>query len=60
MECEKVVPNMVDLKGKLNREYGIEFSTCPVEGHNYNGKVERKVRTVKEIMEKTIHGYRLF
>ncbi len=57
--CEKVVLNMVDIKGHLNREYGIEFDTCPVAGHNYIGKVERKIRTIRESLEKNIHGSRL-
>ena len=57
--CEKVVLNMVDIAGRLNKEYGIEFDTCPVGGHNYIGKVERKVRTVRESLEKTLQGRRL-
>ena len=37
-----------DLGGKLYREFGIEFSTCPVGGHNVHGHVERVIRSVKE------------
>ena len=48
--CESVVLNMTDIKGSLQREFGIEFSTCPVGGHNYHGKVERKIKTVKETL----------
>ena len=43
----------------MNREYGIEFDTCPVGGHNYHGKVERKIRTVRECLEKSAHNVRL-
>ena len=48
--CESAVLNMTDIKGSLHREFGIEFSTCPVGGHNYHGKVERKIKTVKETL----------
>ena len=41
--CENVILNMTTVAGTLNREYGIDFSTCPVGGHNYNGKAERKI-----------------
>ena len=57
--CENVVLNMTDIKGTLNREHGVEFRTCPVGGHNFNGKAERKVRTVREVLEKTVHLSRL-
>ena len=32
----------------------VDFATCPVGGHNYNGKVERRIKHVKESLEKTI------
>ena len=57
--CENVILNMVSVQGKLNREYGIEFSVCPVGGHNYNGKVERKIKTVQEVLNKSVHLVRL-
>ena len=57
--CENVVLNWRDIKGQLNRDQGIEFDTCPVGGHNYHGKVERKIRTVREVLEKTVHKARL-
>ena len=57
--CEKAVLNMSDVKGQLNREYGIEFDTAPVGGHNFHGKVERKIRTVRDSLEKSMHKARL-
>ena len=57
--CENMVIDMTDLKGKLNREYGIDFDVCPVGGHNFHGKVERKIKTVKETISKTVHNERL-
>ena len=57
--CENVILNMTDIGGALNKEYGVEFSTCPVGGHNYNGKAERKIRTIQEVINKTIHKEQL-
>ena len=57
--CENVVLNISDMKGNLSREHGVEFRTCPVGGHNYNGKAERKVKTLKEVMIRTVHLARL-
>ena len=57
--CENMILNMSDVKGQLNREYGIEFDTCPVGGHNYHGRVERKIRTIRDIMKRTMGGFRL-
>ena len=57
--CENMVLNMCDIKGTLNREYGIEFSPCPVGGHNFHGKVERKIKSVQESIEKSVHNARL-
>ena len=37
-----------DTKLKLHEEWGIEFFTCPVSGHNQHGQVERRIRTVQE------------
>ena len=37
-----------DTRLKLHEEWGIEFFTCPVSGHNQHGHVERKIKTVQE------------
>ena len=57
--CENVILNMVDLQGKMSREYGMESRTCPVGGHNFNGKAERKIRHVREVLNKSIRLQRL-
>ena len=57
--CESVVLNITDIKGCLNREYGIEFSSSPVGGHNYHGRVERKIRTIRETLNKGMQNRRL-
>ena len=37
----------------------MEFTTCPVGGHNYHGRVERKIQTIKDVMKRTMDGFRL-
>ena len=57
--CENMSISMCDVGGKLNREYGIAFEVCPVGGHNFHGRVERKIRTVKESLRKGVQNARL-
>ena len=57
--CENMVISMCDVKGTLCREYGVEFTVCPVGGHNFHGKVERKIRTIKETIHKSAQDARL-
>lgn len=37
-----------DLQHKLNKDTKVLLDVCPVGGHNFHGKVERKIRHVKE------------
>ena len=48
-----------DIQYRLNYEFGIQFETCPVGGHNMHAKVERKIRHVKESIRKRLLGHRL-
>ena len=48
--CKEIQLTFCDIKHRLNTEYGIEFETCPVGGHNMHGKVERKIQHVKSAM----------
>ena len=57
--CENMIINMCDVKGGLSRQYGVEFDVCPVGGHNFHGKVERKIRTIKETILKSAQDARL-
>ena len=57
--CENMKISFTDIKGKLHRDMMIDFATCPVGGHNYNGKVERRIKHLKESLEKTISNQRL-
>ena len=49
----------VDVQQKLFKDVAVEFKTCPVGGHNMNGKVERKIREIKISLEKHLCKNRL-
>ena len=51
--------SFTDIKGKLQQDIMVDFATCPVGGHNYNGKVECRIRHIKESLKKTISNQRL-
>ena len=38
----------LDMKFKLHTDWGIHFTVCPVNAHNQNGQVERKIRSVQD------------
>ena len=57
--CETMRLDFIDLKTKLHKDVAVNFEVCPVGGHNVNGKVERRIRHIKESLEKTIHNERL-
>ena len=57
--CKTMQISFVDIQHKLNIEYGIQFESCPVGGHDMHGKVERKIRQVQESMKKKLQGNRL-
>ena len=48
-----------DIKYKLHKDSVLEFDNCPVGGHNYNGKVERRIHQIKESYEGNIQNERL-
>ena len=57
--CENMMINNVDARGVLKQEFGIDFKTCPVGGHNFHGKAERKIKAVQETIAKTMLNARL-
>ena len=44
--------DLQDVALKCWREHGIKFQTAPVAAHNFNGLVERKIRSIQEAFEK--------
>ena len=41
--CESIKLTFTYIKNKLHKDTMVTIDTCPVGGHNYNGKVERKM-----------------
>ena len=37
----------------------VDFATCPLGGHKYNEKVERRINHINEYLEKAISKQRL-
>ena len=57
--CESIKLTYTGIKHKLRKDSVVEFDTCIVGGHNYNGKVERGICQIKESFEKNIQNERL-
>jgi len=57
--CEELAINFKDLQTKLHRNHSIDFEVCPVGAHNYNGKVERKIKEITRSVNRTITEFRL-
>ncbi|XP_066931129.1 uncharacterized protein [Clytia hemisphaerica] len=57
--CETMQLNFVDLQQHLHSKMNIDFETCPVGGHNVNGRVERKIQEIKKSIDKTAGNQRL-
>ena len=56
--CESIKLTYTDIKHKLHKDSMEEFDTFPIGGHNHNGKIERRIRQIKESFEKNIHNER--
>ena len=57
--CKEMKIDTINVQHQLSRESRIDFQTCPVQGHNMNGKVERKIREIKTSLEKSLNNQRL-
>ena len=59
--CENASISVVDLANQLSTKYevGLQHSTCPARAHNYNGMVERGIREIKRLFDKTFKGLKL-
>ena len=57
--CNSMTISYTDLKNQLHKEYGVKFEACPVGAHYQHGKVERKIRHVRESLSKTLSNDRL-
>ena len=57
--CESMLLNFEDLKSRLHRDAKVDLDVCPVGGHNMHGKVERRIRHVRESLMKSLGNERL-
>ncbi len=57
--CGDVKLNFKDIKGQLNTEYGVQFKPCPVGAHYMHGRVERKIRHIRESLSRSFKGQKL-
>jgi hypothetical protein len=59
--CQEMEISWVDVSFTLNSMYkvGVEFTPCPVGGHNFHGQVERSIREVKKLFETVYKGVKL-
>ena len=56
--CESTTLVFSDIQSQLH-EVGVTFQVAPSGAHYMHGKVERKIRHVKESFDKHLHGHRL-
>ena len=56
--CESMTIRFTDLRARLH-EYGVDFQVCPVGAHYMHGRVERKIRHVKDSFAKHLQNHRL-
>lgn len=57
--CSTMTYTFQDAKFRLQKEVGVDFQCCPVGGHNFHGLVERKIRHVKESLERSLSEKKL-
>ena len=51
--------NFQDIQSALHQKKSVEFSICPVGGHNMHGRVERKIQEINKSIERSTHNQRL-
>ena len=58
-DCDSIILNLRNIQNKLFVDANVQFEICPVSGHFMHGRVERKIKQIKESIEKTLYNYRL-
>ena len=54
--CKNMKLSFQDVKHQLHVNFNAEFQLCPVGGHNMNGRVERKIREIKDSITKLLEN----
>ena len=57
--CKAMVISFIDLKHKLNVEYGIDIKMCPVGAHYMHGRAEGKIQQVQKSMMQQMNNEKL-
>ena len=57
--CDSMKINYTDVKQQLHLQVDVEYETCPTAAHYIHGKVERKIRQIKDSVEKNLCNQRL-
>ncbi|XP_066929622.1 uncharacterized protein [Clytia hemisphaerica] len=57
--CQTMKFDMTDIQQQLHKDVHLEFQTCPVGGHNMHGRVERKIKSVRNSLDKNLQLHRL-
>ena len=52
--CESMKIDFQDTRFQLHQQMNVEYEKCPTAAHHMHGKVERKIRQIKESIVKTI------
>ena len=57
--CDSMKINYTDVKQQLHLQVDVEYETCSTAAHYIHGKVERKIRQIKDSVEKNLCNQRL-
>jgi len=57
--CHTMKLDFSDIQQQLHQNMHVDFETCPVGGRNMHGRVERKIKSVRNSLEKNLHLHRL-
>ena len=57
--CDSMKINYTDVKQQLHLQVDVEYETCPTAAHYIHGKVEMKIRQIKDSVGKNLFNQRL-
>ncbi|XP_066918232.1 uncharacterized protein [Clytia hemisphaerica] len=57
--CDQMRLDFNNIQHQLHKRVSVDFTVCPVGGHNMNGKAERKIREINKSIERSAHKERL-
>ena len=56
--CHSMKIDFQDTRFQLHKQMNVDYEKCPTGAHHMHGKVERKIRQIKESIQKTITNKR--